>query len=348
MQWFSTIRSTACLLSGLMLLAFATTGCSRLNVAADIQDRLTPSNERDWRPELARTPRAQIDGQLYRLTNIRNNSYLSEDEYVVVYLDRQIRLDQIQSVDFVVAPFVKAPKLAHTILSFGLDDGSYLAISVEVRKELGEKYSPVLGLGRKYELAYVLSDERDVIRLRTEHHGANVYVYPTVVNPQQAQALFADVIERMNRLADHPEFYNSITNNCTTNLAGHVNEVSPGKINYGWKVLLPGLSAEYAYELGLLDNRIPFEDLTSISQVNSLAKEHFDDPDFSQRIRSRRYRIDRSIAAQQQREQTLGSRGEQYLLDFSSQRRLTPNSTSDPQALRSAVRSGARLPAIQR
>ena len=168
-----------------------------------------------------------------------------------------------------------------------------------------------------------MSDERDAIRLRSEHHGANVYVYPTVANSLQAQDLFVDVIQRMNRLADNPEFYNSITNNCTTNLAGHVNEVSPGKINYGWKVLLPGLSAEYAYELGLLDNRIPFEDLTAISLINSLADDHYDDPNFSQLIRSRRNRIDRSIANQQQREPTIRSRGEQYLLNSSAQRRLS-------------------------
>ena len=322
MQWLLKIRFAVCLLFGLVLLGACSSGCSRLNVATSLQERLTPSNDRDWKPELARTPRAQINGQQITLTNIRNNSYLTEDDYVVAYHDRQIQLHQIQSVDYVVAPFVKAPKLAHTILSFGLNDGSYLAISVEVRKELGEKYSPVLGLARQYELAYVLSDERDVIRLRTEHHGANVYVYPTVANALQAQALFVDVIERMNLLADNPEFYNSITNNCTTNLAGHVNTVSPHKINYGWKVLLPGLSAEYAYELGLLDNRIPFEDLTAISLINPLAEEHFDDPDFSQRIRSRRYRIDQSIAKQQQREPTIGSRGEQYLLNSSAERRL--------------------------
>ena len=322
MHWFSKIRSAAYLLTCMVLVGVCSSGCSRLNIAESVQQRLTPSNDRDWKPELARTPRAQIDGQQYTLTNIRNNSYLTEHDYVVAYHDRQIQLDQIQSVDFVVAPFVNAPKLAHTILSFGLDDGSYLAVSVEVRKELGEDYSPVLGLARQYELTYVLSDERDVIRLRTEHHGANVYVYPTVANALQSQALFVDVIERMNRLADHPEFYNSITNNCTTNLAGHVNEVSPGKINYGWKVLLPGLSAEYAYELGLLDNRIPFEDLTAISLINPLAEEHFDDPDFSQRIRSRRYRIQQSIARQQQRATILDGRGQQYLISSSADRRL--------------------------
>lgn len=306
----------------MVTISVCTTGCSSLNLGTGLQDRLTPSNERNWKPELARVPRAEIAGQQYTLRNIRNCSYVTEEDYVVAYQDRQIELDQIQSVDFIVAPFVKAPKLAHTMLSFGLSDGSYLALSVEVRKELGEKYSPILGLARQYELTYVLSDERDVIRLRTQHHGANVYVYPTVASPQQARDLFVDVIARMNRLADQPEFYNSIMNNCTTNLAGHVNEVSPGKINYGWKVFLPGLSAEYAYELGLLDNRIPFEDLTAISLVNELADRHYDDPNFSKMIRSRRYRIDRSVGKQQSRVSTTGSRGAQYLQHSFPQRRL--------------------------
>ena len=325
MRWLPTFHPVALLICLVMITCAS--GCRSLDLGNSIEKRLAPSNDRDWKPELSKVPRAQINGRQYTLQNIRNNSYVTEEDYVVSYHDRQINLDQIQSVDYVVAPFVKAPRLAHTILSFGLNDGSYLAVSVEVRKELGEKYDPILGLARQYELTYVLSDERDVLRLRTEHHGADVYVYPTVANSLQAQALFVDVIERMNQLADHPEFYNSITNNCTTNLAGHVNEVSPGKINYGWKVLLPGLSAEYAYELGLLDNRIPFEDLTAISLINPLADEHFDDPDFSQRIRSRRSRIERSILNQQQRAPAIGSRGDQYLQSALQQPGFSPFST---------------------
>ena len=73
------------------------------------------------------------------------------------------------------------------------------------------------------------------------------------------------------------------------------------------------LSAEYAYELGLLDNRIPFDDLTSIALVNRLADEHFEDPQFSQLIRSRRDRIERYISLQEKREPTLRGRGDQYL-----------------------------------
>ena len=140
-----------------------------------------------------------------------------------------------------------------------------------------------------------------------------MFVYPTVATAQQAQTLFVDVAKRINNLADNPEFYNSITNNCTTNLAGHVNQVSPNKINYGLKVLLPGLSAEYAYELGLLDNRIPFEDLTDVATINELAKQHFDSPNFSQLIRTRRSRFDRYLARQARRQPALQFQGQEYL-----------------------------------
>ena len=179
------------------------------------------------------------------------------------------------------------------MISFGLQDGTYLTVSIEVRKEKGERYNPVLGMGRKFELMYLVGDERDLIRLRTEHRDAQVYVYPSVAEPEHAQALFLDVMERANQLALDPEFYHSIRNNCTTNLAGHVNEISSKKIRYGWRVLLPGLSAKYAYDLGLLDNRIPFEELTELALVNDLALEHRDAADFSQKIRARHSRVAR-------------------------------------------------------
>lgn len=291
-------------------------GCQKLTVGG-LKNRLTPSNDRDWKPELATVPFAEISGPQYTLRNIRNCNYVTADDFVVDYYDRQILIDQIRSIDFIVVPFKNTPKLAHTMMSFGLEDGTFLALSIEVRKERGEKYNPVLGLGKKFELIYVLSDERDVIRLRTKHRESDVFVYPTVASPQQAQQLFSNIITRVNKLAVEPEFYNSISNNCTTNIAGHVNELGiEKKINYGWKVLLPGLSAQYAYELGLLDNRIPFEDLSSIALINDLADRNFDDPQFSQKIRSRRYQIERYLERQEQRKPTLEARGDQYLLEY--------------------------------
>lgn len=308
---FETARQFGLLLA-LVTVFVLNLGCQKLGLSG-IQDRITPSNNRDWTPEVATIPFAAISGRQYTLRNIRNCNYVTAEDYVVDYYDRQIQIDQIQSVDFIVVPFKNAPKLAHTMISFGLDDGSYLAVSIEVRKEIGEKYNALWGAGPKFELIYVLSDERDVIRLRTKHRDSDVYVYPTVASPQQSRALFSDVITRINKLAVEPEFYNSINNNCTTNLAGHVNQVSPDKITYGWKVLLPGFSAEYAYELGLLDNRIPFDELTSIALINDLAEANFDDPQFSQKIRSRRGQIDRFLTRQSSRESMFSGRGDEFL-----------------------------------
>jgi len=268
-------------------------GCSRLNVNG-LTDRFQASNDRDWSPEMEHVPSASLEAGIVTLKNIRHNTYVSEDDFVVEYFDRKFNLSEIQSVDYIVVPF-KIKQIAHTMISFGLQDGTYLTVSIEVRKEKGERYNPVLGMGRQFELMYLVGDERDLIRLRTEHRDAEVYVYPSVATPEHAQALFLDVMERANQLAVDPEFYHSIGNNCTTNLAGHVNEISSKKIMYGWRVLLPGLSAKYACDLGLLDNRIPFEELTKIALVNDLALEHRDAADFSQKIRARHSRVARYV-----------------------------------------------------
>jgi hypothetical protein len=144
-------------------------------------------------------------------------------------------------------------------------------------------------------LIYQVADERDLIRLRTRHRDAKVYVYPTVATPEVAQKLFVDVFQRVNQLAVRPEFYNTFANNCTTNIVSHVNELKSNRVPFNWKVLLPGYSAKYAYELGLLDNRLPFDELTKLALVNELADEHFYDPNFSQLIRSRHEDIERLI-----------------------------------------------------
>ena len=296
-------RDTWLRLVFLCALALAT-GCQSLNLTSG-PSKLRPSNDRDWQPAQSKMPFAEIDGTQYKLRSIRDCNYLSTDDFVVNYVDRTIDLSQVQSVDFVMVPFGKTNTLAHTMLSFGLDDGTYLSVSVEVRKEVGEKYNPVLGVTPKYELIYVLGEERDLIRLRTQYYQAQVYVFPTVASPAQSRLLFADMVNRMNGLLTKPEFYNSITNNCTTNLKDHVNKISPQRIRENaWQVLLPGFSAEYAYKIGLLDNRIPYADLESIAHVNDLAKQHLDSPNFSQAIRSNRHLIERAVVRQQQREST--------------------------------------------
>ena len=270
-------------------------GCQALQVNGPL-DRLQPSALRQWSPEFANSPLLEPmpsaatggpAGNTVTLRNIRDNEYLTEKDFVVRYFDRTFGIEQIRTVDFIVVPFNNLPLIAHTMLSFGLDDGSFIVVSAEIRTEKGEEYSPVLGFFRQYELTYLVATERDVIRLRTRHRDAQVYIYPTVAKPSQAQQLFVNVMQRANQLNERPEFYNTIGNNCTTNLVSHVNQLQADSVPFAWQVLLPGHSDRYAYDLGLLNRSVPFERLKAECLVNDLAEEYYEDPDFSNRIRQR-------------------------------------------------------------
>lgn len=267
-------------------LVLALSGCQAWRING-LNDRLAPSNDRTWSPEFSQLPRGEWDGDRLTLRNIRNIEWLSEEDFVLGYYDRTFDLQQVRGVDFVMVPFNFRP-IAHTMLSFELDDGTYFGVSVEIRNEQGEDYSTVLGMARQFEVTYVLADERDIIRRRTRHLDAEVYVYPTVATPQQAQNLLRDVVDRMNELAERPEFYHTLVNNCTTNIVSHVNRLNPSRVPYSIGVLLPGLADRYAYDLGILDRQVPFEDLKRASKVNDLAAIHYDDPEFSRKIRQRR------------------------------------------------------------
>lgn len=294
---FAWICVAGCLVAG-----WLGAGCNAIHVNG-LADRIAPSNNRDWSPDLSQLSYGTSDPETgeVTITNIRNCEYVTEHDFVVNRYDRTFQLDDVESVDFIVVPFNETAALAHTMLSFGLRDGTWLTVSIEIRTEKKEKFNPLLGTTRQYELIYLFADERDLIRLRTRYRDADVYVYPTVATPEQSRKLLLGMIERANQLAREPEFYNTLTNNCTTNLAGHVNTLADNRIRYGWKVLLPGFSDKYAYDLGLLRNDVPFEDLRAMAYVNDLAEVHFNDPDFSRKIRARRGQIDRLAARERQR-----------------------------------------------
>lgn len=261
-------------------------GCAAVP-SNDLTDIVMPSNYRDWSPEFSVVPTVEIMGDEVTVRNVRNSSYVTESDYVLDFEDRNYKLSDLQTVDFICVPFAKVPMIAHTMLSFGFKGGDYLAISSEIRTERGETYSPLLGISRQYELTYVAADERDLIRLRTKHRNADVYLYRTLASPELSKRLFLSISQRMNELAETPEFYNTVQNNCTTNLVRHVNEIAPNRVPYSLGVLLPGYADEYAYDLGILDQSLPFPLLKQRSWINDLASRYFDDPEFSQKIRLR-------------------------------------------------------------
>lgn len=243
-----------------------------------------PSNEREWALDQQILPYAEFSTDTVRVFNIRNFSYRSVSDYTPAYYDKTFDLNTLESVDYIVEPFGNMGA-AHTFLSFGFSTGDYLAISVEIRKEVGESFSPIRGLLRNYEIMYVVADERDVIKLRTNYRKDTVYLYPVTTSKQKMKTLFNDMLERANALRSTPEFYNTLTNTCTTNIASHINRIAPGRIPWDVRLLLPENSDELAYELGLIDNTVPLEMLRTQYKINERAEQYADAPDFSNRIR---------------------------------------------------------------
>jgi len=247
---------------------------------------IKPSNERDWQPEVARLAYATIDGDLVTVHNIRNFDYRTETDFTPAYYDRTYDLKKLESVDL-AAVYWMGPAIAHLFLSFGFGD-DHLAISIEARKEKGEGYSSAKGFFRQYELHYVVADERDVVRVRTNYRKdppEDVYIYRTAGPTENARRVFLEYVRRLNGLREHPEFYNTLTTNCTTAILTNT-RVNPESLPFSWKVLLSGYTPEYVYEQGRLDRSLPFEELKRRSLVNAAAQAADQAPDFSRRIRA--------------------------------------------------------------
>jgi len=248
--------------------------------------RIEPSNDRPWRAEEAALPYATIDGDRVTVHNIRNFQYRSESDFTPAYYDKTFDLRRLDSVDL-VSVYWMGPDIAHIFLSFGFAGEDFLAISIEARKEQGEGYSTIEGFFRHYELFYVVADERDVIGVRAIHRKdppEDVYLYRLVGPVENARRLFMEYLREINSLRERPEFYNSLTTNCTSNIWLHT-RVNAGHLPYSWKVLVSGHVPEYVYEAGRLDTSLPFEELRQRGHINARAREAGSAPDFSQRIR---------------------------------------------------------------
>lgn len=246
---------------------------------------IRPSNDRDWSPDQARLATATFAGDSVHIENVRNAVYRSVSDYDVRWERRSYDLGRLASVWFVVEPFSDLRGPAHTFLSFGFDDGRFVAISIELRKEKGESFSPVLGLLRQYELQYVVGDERDLIGLRANHRRDSVFLYEARTTPERKRALFVAMLERANALAARPQFYNTLWSSCTTNIVSHINDIAPRRVPFSYKVLLPAYSDELAYDLGLLATELPRDGFRLPHLINERAARFAEREEFSAGIR---------------------------------------------------------------
>jgi Domain of unknown function (DUF4105) len=244
---------------------------------------ISPASNRDRAPEVARTLTATIGRDRAVLSNVRNFTWRSETDFDPIWEQRTFKLSRVSDVDLIMSYWM-GEAIAHTIISFGFDDGSRLAFSVETRKESDEGFSSIAGFFKQYELAIVAADERDVVRVRSNIRGEDVRIYRLRMTRENAQRLLREYLEEANELAATPRFYNTLTSNCTTLVFDMVRVIHPG-LPLDARVILAGYLPNYAYAVGATDTSMPFEKLRKLSRIHDRAAQADADPDFSARIR---------------------------------------------------------------
>jgi hypothetical protein len=244
---------------------------------------IAPSHDREWRPEVAQMPRAIIDGDRVRFTGFRNFDYRSADDFTVRYEEREVSISDLVAVDFFVSYWMPGP-FGHTFVSFVFANSPPVNVSIETRNEVGEGYDPVASLFKEYDLIYVVGDERDIVGVRTNHRGEDVYMYRIRGTPEGARQLFATYVDRINSLADHAEWYHLVSNSCTINVVRYARALTPIE-RFNPRFYLNGLIDRFLYSARLVDTSVPFRELRERARITDDAQAAGEPADFYKRIR---------------------------------------------------------------
>ena len=245
---------------------------------------IQPSHQRPLKREVAVLPRIEVAGDRGKITGVRDFEYRSRDDFDVRYQERQIDLADLTGVDLFIS-YWDDELMAHTFLSFVFDNAPPICVSIEARLEDGERFSALPSLFKRFELIYVVGEERDIVRVRTNHRNEQVYRYPIKTSPEAARRLFIVYAQKINQLAERPEFYHLLQNSCTANIVRNARAAGQKTPVFEGRFILNGLVDEYLYEAELVDTNIPFQDLRKRARITDISKSaslH----DFSRAIRS--------------------------------------------------------------
>lgn len=249
--------------------------------------RRRPSNDREWSGDHARLPQVRFEGHLVHVRDVRDFRYRSEYDFDERWVERTYDLDRLASVWFVLVPLSerwRAP--AHSFVTFGFDDGTYVGISIEARRQKGERYDALKGLFRTYELIYVVGEETDLVGRRAIYDGNPVYLFPIRATREATRALFVEMLTRADDLRSHPSFYNTLTDNCTNVLLRHVRHAASDRVRGGIAAVFPGYADAVAVKLDLIEGVTTVEEARRRYRINDKARAAGHAPDFSARIRA--------------------------------------------------------------
>ena len=243
---------------------------------------ISASNDKNWAADVVHGITGIVDGDRLSVRNVRNFSWRTEAEYSERWEQRTYDLSKLRSLDLFFV-YWTGPSIAHTIMSFGFDDGRYLDFSIELRRTQNDQYSALAGFFKTHELIYIGADERDLMTLR-KVRNENIQLYRLRTPPERTRALLVEYIKQANDLAAHPRFYNTITTNCTTAIFDMMRAVT-SSIPFDWRIILTGHLPSYLYEHGAVDTRISLEELRRRADVTSQVEAELSEAEFSSRLR---------------------------------------------------------------
>ena len=245
--------------------------------------QVRPLQHRDWVPELSRGIEADIEGDTVHLRNVRDFRWRTRDDGEARWIEQTVDLNRLQTVDF-ISKIWASPHIAHTMISFGFEDGQHIVFSAEIRREKGESFSELGGFFKKFELILIGATEEDIVKLRTHARGEDVSIFPLTMTPEQKRSLFLSYLKLGNDLAARPRWYQTITTNCTTVIWKLARTVDP-RLPMDWRILLSGHTEDYLYDLGVIANDRPLDGIKAKAHVTQKARALPQDAEFSVAIR---------------------------------------------------------------
>lgn len=244
---------------------------------------ILPSNDRPWAADVDRVSYGQAQGDVVTLHNVRDFTWRSETDFDERWQTYQYDLEQLRSVDMFLSYWM-GPAIAHTLVSFGFEDGRHVVFSVEIRKEKNERFSALGGFFKQFEMTLIAAQESDIIRTRSNARGEDVYMYSVSMPKPAMKALFMSYVQQGNALREHPRFYNTLTANCTTIVYDMVTRIVNG-LPWDWRILASGYLPDYVFAQGALAKGHSLDELRQLGHINARALSQQEGEDYSQLIR---------------------------------------------------------------